>query len=75
MLCWLYVLAVYDSDEDLKKEVFDLSALPTAPRASRNPADAKNLPSEPPYTAFLGNLPYDVDENDITDFFRNLEVL
>ena len=58
----------------MKKEVFDLSALPTAPRASRNAVDSKNLPSEPPYTAFLGNLPYDVEENDIIEFFGNLKV-
>ena len=68
------LLAVYDSDEELKKEVFDLSALPTAPRASRNVVDTKSLPSEPPYTAFLGNLPYDVEETDIVDFFGNLKV-
>jgi len=66
--------AAYDSDEDVKKEVFDLSALPTAPRASRNAVDSKNLPSEPPYTAFLGNLPYDVEENDIIEFFGNLKL-
>ena len=65
---------MYDSDEDVKKEVFDLSALPTAPRASRNAVDTKNLPSGPPYTAFLGNLSYDTEDNDIIDFFGNLKV-
>ena len=75
LLSSFFFSAVYDSDEDLKKEVFDLSALPTAPRASRNSSDAKNLPSEPPFTAFLGNLPYDVEENDIIEFFGNLKVI
>lgn len=74
MLYLLLFTALYDSDEDIQKEVFDLSALPTAPRASRNVVDAKSLPTEPPFTAFLGNLPYDVEENDIIDFFSNLKV-
>eukprot|EP00795_Rhopilema_esculentum_P014426 gene14426-5482_t len=66
--------AAYDSEEEIKKEVFDLSALPTAPRASRSAIDPKSLPSGPPYTAFLGNLSYDVEEDDIIEFFGNLKL-
>jgi translation initiation factor 4B len=32
------------------------------------------LPSKPPYTAFIGNLPYDVNEEDIEFFFKNISV-
>ena len=49
--------------------------LPTAPRAARAGAvDLSSLPKEPPYTAFLGNLPYDVEEDDIFRFFHNVQV-
>lgn len=49
--------------------------LPTAPRAARAGAvDLSSLPKGPPYTAFLGNLPYDVEEEDIFRFFQNVQV-
>uniref|UniRef100_UPI000182A403 EUKARYOTIC TRANSLATION INITIATION FACTOR 4B n=1 Tax=Homo sapiens TaxID=9606 RepID=UPI000182A403 len=32
------------------------------------------LPKSPPYTAFLGNLPYDVTEESIKEFFRGLNI-
>lgn len=32
------------------------------------------LPTKPPYTAHLGNLTYDVQEEEIKDFFRDCEV-
>ena len=50
--------------------------LPTAPRAARAGAvDLSSLPKGPPYTAFLGNLPYDVEEEDIFRFFQNVQVV
>ncbi|XP_051986603.1 eukaryotic translation initiation factor 4Bb isoform X2 [Xyrauchen texanus] len=53
----------------------DRSILPTAPRAAREPnIDRSRLPRGPPYTAFLGNLPYDVSEDSIKDFFRGLAI-
>ncbi|KAK2889325.1 hypothetical protein Q8A67_014700 [Cirrhinus molitorella] len=53
----------------------DRSILPTAPRAAREPnVDRSRLPRSPPYTAFLGNLPYDVSEESIKDFFRGLAI-
>uniref|UniRef100_A0A673MWV7 Eukaryotic translation initiation factor 4B n=1 Tax=Sinocyclocheilus rhinocerous TaxID=307959 RepID=A0A673MWV7_9TELE len=36
--------------------------------------DRSRLPRSPPYTAFLGNLPYDVSEESIKDFFRGLAI-
>ncbi|XP_073726424.1 eukaryotic translation initiation factor 4Bb isoform X1 [Misgurnus anguillicaudatus] len=53
----------------------DRSILPTAPRAAREPnVDRSRLPRNPPYTAFLGNLPYDVSEESIKEFFRGLAI-
>lgn len=50
-------------------------ALPTAPKASRDYDDIANkVPKEPPFMAYLSNLPYDVDEDEIADFFKNLKV-
>jgi len=49
--------------------------LPTAPKASRDYDDiANNVPKEPPFMAYLSNLPYDVDEDEIADFFRNMKI-
>ncbi|XP_019802782.2 eukaryotic translation initiation factor 4B isoform X3 [Tursiops truncatus] len=36
--------------------------------------DRSRLPKSPPYTAFLGNLPYDVTEDSIKEFFRGLNI-
>ena len=58
------------------KPAFDITKLPSAPRASLGvEIDLSRLPNKPPYTAFLGNLPFDVTENDIKDLFRGLKVL
>lgn len=49
--------------------------LPTAPKASRDYDDIENkVPTEPPFMAYLSNLPYDVEDQEISDFFRNLKV-
>ncbi|CAG9764560.1 unnamed protein product [Ceutorhynchus assimilis] len=49
--------------------------LPTAPKASRDYEDiADKVPMEPPFIAYLSNLPYDVEEDEIADFFRNLRI-
>uniref|UniRef100_A0A8C5X4Z7 RRM domain-containing protein n=1 Tax=Malurus cyaneus samueli TaxID=2593467 RepID=A0A8C5X4Z7_9PASS len=45
-----------------------------APPIDRSILPTKRLPKSPPYTAFLGNLPYDVTEESIKDFFRGLNV-
>ncbi|CAG7709102.1 unnamed protein product [Allacma fusca] len=50
--------------------------LPSAPRASRGPAvDDSQIPREAPYTAHLGNLSYDIGEEDVYKFFRNLNII
>lgn len=55
----------------------DRRALPTAPRASTQPrVELSKLPSKPPYTAYMGNLSFEVVESDVVDFFkrRNMKV-
>jgi len=32
------------------------------------------LPSQPPYTAFVGNLAFDLTESDLENFFQNTKV-
>lgn len=49
--------------------------LPTAPKAARGPdVDLSKVPNRPPYTVYLGNLPYDVCDDDVIKFFRGLKV-
>ena len=53
----------------------DRSKLPSAPRAARGADfDPSRVPTRPPYTAFLGNLQYDICEEDIERFFMKLKV-
>lgn len=47
------------------------SVLFTAPWAAQEPHTHQScLPKLPPYTIFLGNLPYDVTEDSAKEFFR-----
>uniref|UniRef100_A0A8C9SVX9 Eukaryotic translation initiation factor 4B n=1 Tax=Scleropages formosus TaxID=113540 RepID=A0A8C9SVX9_SCLFO len=65
----------WNSDDVYRAPPIDRSILPTAPRAAREPnVDRSRLPRSPPYTAFLGNLPYDVTEDCIKDFFHGLNI-
>uniref|UniRef100_A0A2K6UKB6 Eukaryotic translation initiation factor 4B n=1 Tax=Saimiri boliviensis boliviensis TaxID=39432 RepID=A0A2K6UKB6_SAIBB len=53
----------------------DCFVLPTASQAAREPnIDQSCLPKLPPYTAFLGKLPYDVTEESIKELFRGLNI-
>lgn len=65
----------HTEEDTYRAPPIDRSILPTAPRSAREPnIDRSRLPRSPPYTAFLGNLPYDVTEDSIKDFFRGLAV-
>ncbi|KAG1962093.1 eukaryotic translation initiation factor 4Ba isoform X2 [Pimephales promelas] len=65
----------HTEDDVYRAPPIDRSILPTAPRAAREPnIDRSRLPRSPPYTAFLGNLPYDVTEDSIKNFFRGLSI-
>ncbi|XP_060750818.1 eukaryotic translation initiation factor 4Ba isoform X3 [Tachysurus vachellii] len=70
------VTTSWHTEEDVyRAPPIDRSILPTAPRAAREPnVDRSRLPRCPPYTAFLGNLPYDVTEESITSFFHGLNI-
>lgn len=58
---------------DYKKD--EKIILPTAPKAARGPdVDMSRVPNRPPYTVYLGNLPYDVCDEDVIKFFRTLKV-
>lgn len=49
--------------------------LPTAPRAARDPGIVEeNIPTSPPYVAYVSNLSYEVDSDELTEFFENLKV-
>lgn len=74
--CFSAVSTSWHTPEDsYRAPPIDRSILPTAPRAAREVnVDRSRLPRSPPYTAFLGNLPYDVTEESIKQFFRGLAV-
>ena len=49
--------------------------LPTAPRAARGlDINEDRIPVDPPFTAYVANLPYDIEEEDIMGFFSKLKV-
>ncbi|XP_046435683.1 eukaryotic translation initiation factor 4B isoform X1 [Neodiprion virginianus] len=49
--------------------------LPTAPRAARGTGvNEENIPTNPPYVAYISNLPYDIDEEDLAEFFADMKV-
>ncbi|XP_055697482.1 eukaryotic translation initiation factor 4B isoform X2 [Phlebotomus papatasi] len=60
-----------EEDEHDKRQVI---ALPTAPRASRIFND-DSVPKTPPFLAYISNLPYDVLEDDIRDFFMGYHIV
>lgn len=60
-----------DEDEDEKPVLIDL---PTGPRASRI-FDDETVPQHGPFMAHLTNLPYEINEFDIQEFFGHLNVL
>jgi translation initiation factor 4B len=49
--------------------------LPTAPRAARgSDIDESRIPNNAPYTAYIANLPYDIEVEDVSKFFHGLTV-
>ncbi|XP_041372165.1 eukaryotic translation initiation factor 4B-like [Gigantopelta aegis] len=69
-------LAVNDDPNEEFRPNFDRSILPTAPKAARGPdVDLELVPTVAPFTAFIGNLPYEADEMRIEDFFKDQKVL
>ncbi|XP_021373917.1 eukaryotic translation initiation factor 4B-like isoform X2 [Mizuhopecten yessoensis] len=63
-------------DPEYGKPMIDRSKLPTAPKASRDPdVDMSQVPTSGPFTAFIGNLPYEASEESIEEFFQKLNVV
>lgn len=60
-----------DEDEIEYNRPLQAFSLPTAPRASRAMDD---VPENAPFIAHLSNLPFDVDDEDLYDFFIEQEV-
>ncbi|KRF99941.1 uncharacterized protein Dwil_GK27265 [Drosophila willistoni] len=48
--------------------------LPTAPRANRI-FDDDSIPHKPPFIAYINNLPFDANEDDIYEFFGNINLV
>ncbi|CAH1407676.1 unnamed protein product [Nezara viridula] len=49
--------------------------LPTAPRASRSTAfDESKLPTTGPFQAYLSNIPYDLNEDELVALFQDLKI-
>jgi hypothetical protein len=65
-----------ENDYGGPKVVINRAALPTAPRAARGPnLDLSQVPNEPPFTAYVGNLPFDATAEDVERFFKGLRVI
>ncbi|XP_055852134.1 eukaryotic translation initiation factor 4B [Episyrphus balteatus] len=62
-----------DSDDD-DGSLPQVYQLPTAPRASRI-FDDDSIPHKPPFLAYISNLPFDANEDDIHDFFYPTELV
>jgi len=45
------------------------------PRSERPPRERHPVPTEPPFTAFVGNLSYDITEQHLEEFFSELGVV
>jgi hypothetical protein len=61
-----------DYDAPLK---FDRSILPTAPKAALGTkVDLSQIPRDGPFSAYVGNIPFDAKETDLQQFFSKLDV-
>uniref|UniRef100_A0A1B0ACN1 RRM domain-containing protein n=1 Tax=Glossina pallidipes TaxID=7398 RepID=A0A1B0ACN1_GLOPL len=60
-----------ESDSSVSHQVYQL---PTAPR-SKQVFDDSSIPYDPPYVAYLSNLPFDVNETDIDEYFKSCNVI
>lgn len=49
--------------------------LPTAPRSARDASiNEESIPTQPPFVAYISNLPYDIDDDDVLEFFKDMKV-
>ncbi|KAK7872194.1 hypothetical protein R5R35_001755 [Gryllus longicercus] len=60
-------------DDDPRKEKV---VLPSGPRATWGlDLDENKIPKSPPFLAYISNLPYEVEEDEIEDFFKDLQIV
>lgn len=59
----------YDFDDYAAPPKFVSVSLPTAPRSTRV-LDDSTIPQNPPFLAYMSNLPYDLNEQDLQEFFE-----
>ncbi len=65
----------YEGYEASNSRAAEKIVLPTAPRASLvNQIDEDRIPREPPFTAYIANLSYDIVPDDVYKFFGNLKI-
>merc|ERR1711937_678342 len=48
--------------------------MPSAPKAATLEIDITKLPPNPPFTAVVSNLPYDIEERQVWEFFGDLKI-
>jgi len=64
-----------EDDRDSRGGTVEKFVLPTAPRAARGPdMSDERIPRDPPYTAYIANLSYDVDTEVVMNFFGKLRI-
>merc|ERR1711981_1275062 len=64
-----------DYEETPPRRPAEKIVLPTAPRASLGPNISDDrIPRDPPFTAYLANLSYDINPEDVYQFFEKLEI-
>lgn len=72
-MCLIYFLITDTHHDNNSSGKF---VLPTAPRASRSTAfDESKLPTTGPFQAYLSNIPYDLNEDELVALFQDLKVL
>ena len=72
---WADEMDDYDDSPRFSSGRSETIVLPTAPRAARGlDIDEDRIPNAPPYTAYIANLSYDVDVEEIMEFFGKLKV-
>lgn len=65
-----------DNGSYMPKSSKEPVVLPTAPRAARGPGfEDENIPHNPPYVAYISNLPYDVVDEDLEELFQDMMVI
>lgn len=64
-----------DNPNDYGKGQSNVIILPTAPKSIRGPdIDISKVPQQPPFICYLSNLPFEVSEDDIHKFFKELKI-